>query len=549
MGLTGILGDEMKDGLPARPLGRQSPLIALTLLALLAGCATRGGMDASTMGWIQVETEDLIFRTDVDRKDAVELVKEYQRLRTAIAENELPCAFERSNAPMEFVLLKEQQRIDDLAGRRYIGGITAWPPSSRLDSKLQLVMSRREASNNTQLFVHELTHAGIAMCFPTAPPWVHEGMASFYETARIRNGELVLGMPAYGFVTMTDVEPMFDIYPVVANMTVVWMLPTRLAPDFDELRRMDEEAFFFLGKRRSVSDMRETTAHYAGSWHAIHLLQFGDSTLSERFSRYLGALARGEEDREAWSKAFAGVDVASRYQQYLGTEYKMGSRPIDLVEPREPIVRSMSEVEVALLWARLHGWSSKEDAQKARQYMQLAHDRDPESPDAMLHLAAYHSDLGEDEEGRRWLERALDAAPEDPQVLATLMLWHAGREDLDEETRAELEGWAEALSRSAQTGFQLTELGEYTLREAGDAKAALQQLHDALVLDATWWLTYALAGEALEQLGREEEAIRSYYTAIALTAHEDSDLRNALKRKIARLKSLSEPSSEAAVSR
>jgi Tfp pilus assembly protein PilF len=169
--------------------------------------------------------------------------------------------------------------------------------------------------------------------------------------------------------------------------------------------------------------------------------------------------------------------------------------------------------------------------------MQLALDGDPESPDVMLHLAAYHSDLGEHEEGRRWLERALDAAPEDPQVLATLMLWYAGRENLDEETRAELEGWGEALSRSAQTGFQLTELGGYTLRELGDAKAALQQLHDALVLDATRWLTYALAGEALERLGREEEAIRSYYTAIALTAHEDSDLRNALKRRIARLKS------------
>lgn len=79
-------------------------------------------------------------------------------------------------------------------------------------------------------------------------------------------------------------------------------------------------------------------------------------------------------------------------------------------------------------------------------------------------------------------------------------------------------------------------LGKYTLREVGDPKAALQQLGDALIRDATWWLTYALAGEALAQLGREEEAIRSYYTAIALTAHEDSDLRNALKRGIARLR-------------
>lgn len=230
------------------------------------------------MGWLRVETEDLVIRTDVGREKAVRLAASYQRLRTAIAENELPCAFERSNVPMEFVLLKDPRDIEDLAGR-HTAGFSARPPSSHLDAKLQLVMDSRQAAIDSQLFVHELTHGAVAICFPGGRPWLHEGMASFYEAARIDGGELILGMPAYGFVPMTNVEPMFDIYPVRANGAEVWMLPSRLLPDFDALRRMDANEFYFLGKRRSVSDLRQRTAHYAGSWLAVHPMSQVDAAL------------------------------------------------------------------------------------------------------------------------------------------------------------------------------------------------------------------------------------------------------------------------------
>jgi len=73
-------------------------------------------------------------------------------------------------------------------------------------------MDGPQAAKDTQLFVHELTHGAVAICFPGGRPWLHQGMASLYETARIDGGELILGMPAYGFVLMTNVEPMFDIY-------------------------------------------------------------------------------------------------------------------------------------------------------------------------------------------------------------------------------------------------------------------------------------------------------------------------------------------------
>ena len=497
------------------------------------GCAGRNVMDANTLGWIRVETEDLVIHTDVDRKEAVKLAKRYQQIRSAIAENEFPCAFERSNAPMEFVMVKDAKDIEAL-GRRYQAGLTVRSPSARLDAKTQLVMNHRDAAEGTQLFVHELTHGAVALCFPGGRPWLHEGMASFYETARVEEGELVLGMPAFGFVPMTNVEPMHDIYPVYVNRTVVWMLPTRLAPDFDELRSMDAERFYAFGDRRSVSDLRQTTANYAGSWHAVHLLQFGSERLSSLFRTYLTRLARGEDDDHAWKSAFAGSNVAARYQGYLGDDYKIGRIPVETHVPREPTIHAMSQIDVALLRARLYGWSSSEDSETALQYLEFAASKEPDSAEVMLHLAAFNSDTGHEVEGEQWLERALESAPSDPEVLATAILWFS-RNNAPNSRREELDAWAEALALSAQTAFQLAELGEHALRTAEDPKMALRHFDKSLALDATRWRTYALAGRAFEDLGQFEKAARAYYTAIALTGHGSSELRSALKRRVERL--------------
>ncbi|MGB5811928.1 MAG: hypothetical protein WBG86_15420, partial [Polyangiales bacterium] len=389
---------------------------ALLAAALAStGCTGRGGVGASTTGWIRVETDDLLIRTDIDPEDAIELAIEYQRLRTAIGENEFPCAFEHANAPMEFVILKSQDDIDRL-GRRNQGGLFVPPPSELLDAKAQLVMSRRVAGSNTQLFVHELTHGAVAMCFPEARPWFHEGMASFYETARIREGELVLGMPAFAFVSMENVEPYHDIYPVVVNGAEIWVLPKRRLPDFDALRRMTADQFYFSGKRRSVADLQNTTAHYAGSWLAIHLLQFGAPALSARFAAYLAALGRGETDDIAWQSSFGGLNLDPWVEKYLNADYGIATHPIANAEPREPVVGALSSTEVALLWARLYGWQSDTDAEVARAYLDFASETSPESPEVTLHWSAFEAGLGAVDAADARIARALELAPSDPDV-------------------------------------------------------------------------------------------------------------------------------------
>jgi tetratricopeptide (TPR) repeat protein len=434
---------------------------------------------------------------------------------------------------MEFVLLEDTRDMEALAGPSHAGALSN-APSRHLDSRPQLVMALRGVSRATQLFLHELTHAATALCFPGGGPWLHEGLAGFYETARIRSGELVLGVPPYGFVRMDNVEPTYDVYPVYVRGAEVWILPLRLLPEFEDLRAMDADEFYAPSRGHSIVELQRMTANYAGAWSAVHLLQFGDPSLAGRFSTYLTRLAQGEDDDVAWGQVFAGIDMASRHRTYVEKDYKIGSRPVVLAPVREPSVHPMSQVDTALLWSRLYGWGSEPEAQAAREYFDFAASQEPDDIGLMLHLAAFHVDEGRLEEGERWLERALERPPNDPQVLATAILWVAGTGE-QESRRDELEAWGTALRGSAQTAFHFVELGEYELWVARDPAAALEQLNKSIALDATSWRTYELAGRALEELGRPVPAIRAYYTAIALTAHEPSQLREDLKTRIRRL--------------
>jgi len=496
------------------------------------GCAARGSVDKRTMGWVQVETDDLRIRTNIDQDDAVELAKTYQALRSAIAENELPCAFERSNAPMELVIFADEQEIESI-GRRYDTAFTTDPPSPFLDAKRQLVISRRDAGSYTQLFATELTYGATYLCLPDAPPWLAEGLASFYSTARVEGDELVIGMPRFVFVEMDNVAPGYDIYDVHSYQAVVTIVPRRLAPEFSEIRRLSDGEFYRRNREyRSPGDLGSWLVNEAGSWLAVHLFQLGAPDLTPRFERYLGELAKGEPHEIAWNTAFRGVDVGARYRKYLKADYNMGRRPISPRPHREPIVSSLSASEAALLWARLFGWPNDERAEEAREYLDFARAVEPDSPAVLLHSAAFARDRGRHSEADRWLARALDVALNDPEVLATAIRWYAGPRLTSTSRLTELTRWGERLEASAETAFQFTELGEYALRVEKDPKTAIRWLNKALALDAGSWRAYALAGSALEELGRTDEAVRAYYTALGLSGDAPATLRRDLRQSL-----------------
>ena len=260
-------------------------------------------LHAKTRGWVVVETANLRVRTNVGADKAVDLAASYQRMRDAIAEYELPCAFERMTAPMEVTV----------SVARWAAGFFRTSQAPLLGLRPQLVLTSADELDSIRLFMHEVTHQLVAVCFPGAPVWFDEGMAGFYETTRLEGEQLTLGYPPYVFMHSENwrVAP---IYEREIDGQKVWVLANVLAPTVPELRAMSRSEFYSMKPEESVG-------HYAGAWALIHLLRYGEPSFYAPFNRYQRALNAGDDETSAWEANFAKLDVAARYQRYLTEDY------------------------------------------------------------------------------------------------------------------------------------------------------------------------------------------------------------------------------------
>ena len=480
------------------------------------------------MDWVQVETANLVIRTDLSRAKAVALATEYQRLRDAIAENEFQCAFGPKTPPLEVVIVSRNGNADLVLGRDHAGTYIG-PPSYMLGLHGLAVIRARAAGSDTRVFTHEMAHQLISMCIPEVRPWLGEGVASFYETAKLQGDELLLGIRPYGFTKMPRAADPIQV--IEREGTRVEVLSMHLAPPFNELRRMSPKRFYMLEREHSREVRRERTAHYAGAWLAVHLLQFSDPELAQSFSEYLGALASGEEDEQAWQGAFAGIDVESLYDRYVLAEHLVGTRQVSVRQYGEPVVKSLSSYDVALLWTRMIGWDTEPSKSSALRYIDHALLEAPQSSAPMLYRAALSQRWSTEAEVVKWLRGARQASPNDPDALAVSLLWYLRRPEILSSEAVKLAEWAARLNSNASTAFHYTELAEFALR-SGNPKEALRLARAALALDATWWTTHLLLGEAYRGLGRQEDAQRAFRTAVSLTAHAPSRSREWLRSQI-----------------
>lgn len=502
---------------------------SILILLVSAGCGGRS-FQPHTMKWVQVETANLVIRTDLGRQKAVALANGYQRLRDAIAENEFRCAFSKEMPPLEIVIVKKNSHADLVLGQN-VAGTYIGPPTDLLGLHGLAVLRGSATESDTRTFVHEMAHQLISACIPSAQPWLSEGAASFYETARIEGNQLLLGIRPYGFVKAGS----NSVQVIEREGTRVHVLPTRLAPPFDELRRMDPAQFYLLGEEHSLEVVKRRAAHYAGAWLAVHLLQFSDPELARAFSKYLGALSQGIDDDQAWELAFSGADIESLYQQYLVAAHIVGTRQISARPLAEPNVAPLPPEEVALLWARMISWGTEAGRSTALQYIDRALAEAPGASDPMLYYAALSERSGDLDETAEWLDSALQTAPEDPDVLAACLFWRLRRNDIPSPGTNQLAELAGRLGASPSTAFHYTVLAAYAMRSA-DPQEALELARTALSLDATFWSTHLLLAQAYRALGRRGEAKRAFLIALSLTAHASSDAREWLRDQIASLR-------------
>jgi len=488
--------------------------LILLFLACVTGCGT-SMLDAKTRDWVVVETANLRVRTNVGADKAVDLAGSYQRMRDAIAEYELPCAFDRLTAPLDVTVFVR-------AGKP---GFFRSSQAPLLGLQPQLVLSSEDERGSVRLFTHEMAHQLVAVCFPGAPVWFNEGMAGFYETTRLKDDQLTLGYPPYVFMHSEDWRAA-PIYERELDGQKIWVLANALAPTVGELRAMGRSEFY-------STKPEEELAHYAGSWALIHLLRYGEPSFYAPFNRYQHALNAGQDEASAWEASFGQLDVAARYQRYLTEDYFARARTVQTPRPTNSEAHALSQGETALLLAELEPWDDKRGIRRAESYISLAEEQESTRSDARLLRAALLLRLGDRPRSLAVLETALADDRTNPDVLAALLGMHFGPDEPTEATRQRLIVWLQALLKTAASSHHFAVAAAWEIRAHQDPQAALAVARRAIELDGTNLLAYWVAGDAYASLGDLREAFGAYKAALALSGHLGDENRRLLEEQIA----------------
>ncbi|MFW2387587.1 MAG: tetratricopeptide repeat protein [Polyangiales bacterium] len=499
-------------------------LLSLVCSLCISGCGT-SMLDAKTRGWVVVDTADLRVRSDAGAEQVVEMAARYQRMHDAIAEHELPCGFDRLTLPLEVTLFKQYA---DPSFHRVA-------QTNLLGLRAQIVVHTASQNDSVDYFTHELTHRLLSVCFPTATAWLHEGMASFYQTARLHEDTLELGFPPYATMPPSKRDGHDEVYEITVGGRNVLALPASMVPGATELRMMSRAEFYDSGLQRKLFN-------YAGAWTLVHLLRLGDMVLSPRFAAYLQMLQQGRRESTAWQESFGDYALDERYTDYLAEDPFSRVRSVQVAEPEDLVARPMSQGEAALMLAQLEDWGDDKAEKRVRAYIDFAVEQSSTQRSALLLRGAVSAVRGDVAGAERSFETALELDPSNPDALAALIHFHMDVATKYRSTAAKYARRAQELTRAATRAYHFAVAASWLTYVDGDAWAGLALAERAVELDGTSFMAYVTAGDAAAALGQLDKALGAYQAALALSRAHGEDVRHELEARMVALRERSEAS-------
>ena len=254
-------------------------------------------------GWWFVETPSYVLVSDLSggRRSFVQRLQEDLEAMRGIYEHLFP-----PRRPIEAVsLVRVFGDSDDYVN--YVGPENQWTGGIWMPSKRELVIRPFEWGNERErreriarIVYHEAWHQYLHYAFDglQTSPWFNEGLATFFEGADIRRGDL----------RMDEVERYAVMMETLARAEEI-NLPSFLRLSYDQ----------FYGRGGYPEQNR--SAHYAIGWGLLYYLMkaapLDPSNDYEQIpARYADALWATRNQAEATSRAFEGVDMQAFQQQF-----------------------------------------------------------------------------------------------------------------------------------------------------------------------------------------------------------------------------------------
>lgn len=480
-------------------------LVAAALVACGAPGVNRGVAEG---GWHELSSENFELVTDMDLDDARKRFRRLEQLRWALVDTYsliLPKLTVQSRR-FRIVHFDRCRDFAETAGEGVGGYVT-----TTADFQNTPLMVTCESGDPSTL-LHELSHIINRTVFADVPLWLNEGLASYYETLRVRDGRVRIG------------EFLSKYKPIWHHATFLLSL--------GELLRAGPEVFYALDKR---------SKNYFAAWKAVHML---NTLHHDRFRRYLLGLASGWKDEDAWSSAFGDLPAARLAKDYRYYQNRAELRHYEAAyhyreEIAGPSVRKLRAGEAHAVWLELQLVRARErlaSADEARaaagRHLRFMESDDPEWPAILFWRGIAEAAGGSKATAIASLRAYVKREPRDHRGWSALVALQlpdvTGLEPTAPPELGSLAADVEQLVRVGRSASDLNLIGWYcalghqTKRGLGFARRAIAAQRSC----ASCWDTLALL---LYQDGQPELAHAVQTRAIAMMG-DDAPSRAALAR-------------------
>jgi hypothetical protein len=161
-------------------------MVLLIGVAVFAGgaCASKPWIDPGS-GWKTVTSKHFVVHTDSGGRTSREVVERFEAVHAALS-----MFFSGTGIPrVEGLLFASEIDYEGVAGRS-AGAFVTW--EGEPDGVLVIKEDEDRAWMDV-VVAHELAHRFVAARHPQLPAWLHEGLATYLETARHQGNRLLIG--------------------------------------------------------------------------------------------------------------------------------------------------------------------------------------------------------------------------------------------------------------------------------------------------------------------------------------------------------------------
>lgn len=499
----------------------QAALCALALAPCLASAGCGGAARTAVMGpsmgiaaWRRVESPHFTLETDVDQGQAKEIAASLEKIYMVMHAVAFPLE-KVPNLHTHAIVFREK---GDYAFFGPKGSNGAFQAEGFGAFEEPTLMISAAISNSVQkMLVHELTHRFVNHVCPQAPRWLNEGLADYYQTIVVDNGEATLGKTDYVFTLGSEWNPYTGAIPVDA------------LPSLEELDHMDAQTFYAARTAPEGSAgkdaRRRQTANYASAWAAVHVLQNGSKERRDGLHRWISGMAAGNTAAAALRQALGNAAIADLEKERRALVEKVAGGHIrvlheDCSEAKLPPFeeRALRPAEVNLLWAKLQVGNGKEGEEGARLFVAEALKLEPTWTAARLLNASLLDGQRRYSDAEREVTAAAKAAPDDESAARALfhvrtMPWRYGGGTPEDRAKTE-ELLATWLPR-AKDALTLNAFARY-LTTQGRAEEAVSAATRAATLDPACVGCFDTLGGALFRTGQFAAALEAQERGVAI---------------------------------